>query len=228
MVEEPEELVDSRPKAERVAYWYFRLNGFLQCENFIVHDAHKGSQRTDADLLAVRFPFRAERLFDNPQDIMVDDNDGLALSSDRIDVIIAEVKANQQCTLNGPWTRSDRHNVDRVLAAIGCLPRDQIKQAAEDVYRGGLHVSELGVRVRLVAVGRKRNQELSVRFPHVRQLIWTEMLEFIWGRLRRYLKQKRDVDQWDEVGKWLYHLADQHSQEKSFIAKALGAMRVNR
>ena len=47
---------------EKVAYWYFRLNGFLQIENFIIHPERYGSGRTDADLLAVRFPFRAERL----------------------------------------------------------------------------------------------------------------------------------------------------------------------
>lgn len=58
---------------EKVAYWYFRLNGFLQIENFVVHPERRGGQRTDADLLAVRFPHRAERLFDDPNDIMQDD-----------------------------------------------------------------------------------------------------------------------------------------------------------
>jgi hypothetical protein len=54
---------------EKVAYWYFRLNGFFQIENFVVHPARRGGQRTDADLLTVRFPHRAERLFDDPNDI---------------------------------------------------------------------------------------------------------------------------------------------------------------
>jgi hypothetical protein len=36
---------------EKVAYWYFRLNGFFQIENFVVHPRGRGSQRTDADLL---------------------------------------------------------------------------------------------------------------------------------------------------------------------------------
>ena len=58
---------------EKVAYWYFRLNGFLQIENFVVHPERRGGQRTDADLLAVRFPHRAERLFNSPNDIMTDD-----------------------------------------------------------------------------------------------------------------------------------------------------------
>jgi hypothetical protein len=103
---------------EKLAYWYFRLNGFFQIENFVVHPEQRGGQRTDADLLAVRFPFRAERLFDDPNDIMVDDVQRLALSDDLIDVVIAEVKTNQPCTLNGPWTLQDRQNVHRVLAAI--------------------------------------------------------------------------------------------------------------
>ena len=64
---------------EKVAYWYLRLNGFLQIENFVVHPERRGGQRTDADLLAVRFPYRAERLFDNPHDIMRDDEARLSL-----------------------------------------------------------------------------------------------------------------------------------------------------
>jgi hypothetical protein len=136
---------------EKVAYWYFRLNGFFQIENFVVHPARRGGQRTDADLLAVRFPHRAERLFDVPNDIMADDERRLALSRDWTDVVIAEVKTNQPCTLNGPWTREDRQNVHRVLAAIGCLPPDHIEQAARDIYPAGVHVSKLGLRIRLVA-----------------------------------------------------------------------------
>ena len=108
---------------EKVAYWYFRLNGFLQIENFIVHPGRRGSQRTDADLLAVRFPHRAEFLFDHPEP-MRDDEDTLCLSPEAIDVVIAEVKTNQPCALNGPWTAEESQNVHRVLAAIGCVPRE--------------------------------------------------------------------------------------------------------
>lgn len=64
---------------EKVAHWYLRLNGFLQIENFYVHPSGRGGARTDADLLAVRFPFRAERLYDQPTDIMEDDHIGLSL-----------------------------------------------------------------------------------------------------------------------------------------------------
>ena len=132
-------LVPERLDPEKVAYWYFRLNGFFQIENFVVHPARRGSQRTDADLLAVRFPHRAERLFDDPNNIMADDEQSLALSREMIDVLLIEIKANQPCALNGPWTRQDDQNVHRVLAAIGCVPPQEIEQAAADIYRTGFH-----------------------------------------------------------------------------------------
>jgi hypothetical protein len=89
-----------RLDAEKVAYWYFRLNGFLQIENFIVHPERRGSQRTDADLLGVRFRHRAEFAFDH--DRPMEDDPRLGLSHRFDDVVIAEVKTNQPCTLNGP------------------------------------------------------------------------------------------------------------------------------
>ena len=52
---------------------------------------------------------------------MIDDERCLALSSDLIDVAIVEIKTNH-CTLNGPWTEPERQNVNRVLAAIECIP----------------------------------------------------------------------------------------------------------
>jgi hypothetical protein len=211
---------------EKVAYWYFRLNGFFQIENFVVHPERRGGQRTDADLLAVRFPFRAERLFDDPNDIMADDAQPLALSGDLIDVVIAEVKTNQPCTLNGPWTRQDRQNVHRVLAAIGYLPPDLIEAAAADIYRAGFHRSDTPLRIRLVAVGRDRSGDLAAVYPVVRQLIWAEMLAFIWDRFHRYRQQKTQVDQWDPEGRKIKRLADQSAGAQEFIGHALHIMGV--
>jgi hypothetical protein len=210
---------------EKVAYWYFRLNGFLQIENFVVHPERRGGQRTDADLLAVRFPFRAERLFDNPDDIMADDVQRLALSGNLIDIVVAEVKTNQPCTLNGPWTREDEQNVNRVLAAIGCLPPDRIEAAAADIYRTGFHRSE-ALRIRLVAVGRDRSPDIATAYPEVTQLVWAEMLAFIWERFRRYRQQKTQVDQWDVEGKKLKRFADRSYEAADFIAHALRLMGV--
>lgn len=47
---------------EKLAYWYFRLNGCLTIENFVVHPDWRRGQQTEIDLIAVRFPHRAELL----------------------------------------------------------------------------------------------------------------------------------------------------------------------
>lgn len=176
--------------------------------------------------MAVRFPFRAERLFDNPDDIMADDEQGLALSSELIDIVIAEVKTNQPCTLNGPWTQQVRQNVHRVLAAIGCLPHNQFDAAAADIYQAGFHRSDT-LRIRLVAIGRDRSYDLARDYPDVRQLLWPDMLAFIWQRFDRYRHQKTQVDQWDAEGRKIKRLADEHRRSSDdFIERALGLMGV--
>jgi hypothetical protein len=171
-----------------------------------VHPRQSGGQRTDADLIGVRFPHRAERRFDDPNDIMVDDEQRLALSHDRVDVIIAEVKSGP-CTLNGPWTDREKKNIHRVLAAIGCLSEDRTATAADDIYRAGIHLSDLGLRIRLVAVGRDRNDEIAAQRPDVSQVVWSEICDFIWHRFRKYRNQKKDVVQWDWTGQKLKQLA---------------------
>lgn len=211
---------------EKVAYWYFRLNGFLQIENFVIHPTHGGGQRTDADLLAVRFPYRAERLIDDANDIMQDDEAGLALSKDWIDVVIAEVKTNQPCTLNGPWTDADKRNIHRVLAAIGCLTVHSIELAAADLYRTGQHEGENRVRIRLIAIGRDRNAELEARYPSIVQLIWPEMLGFIWGRFDAYRRQKAQVNQWDKDGQLIKRIAHEATDADCFVTQASHAMGV--
>jgi len=222
----PERRAIQRLDPEKVAYWYFRLNGFLQIENFIIHPERRGSQRTDADLLAVRFPYRAERLFDDPKDVMADDVQQLAISPDLIDIVIAEVKTSQPCTLNGPWTQQERQNIHRVLAAIGCLPPDRIEAAAADIYRAGFHRSATA-RIRLVAVGRDRSKDIEAAYPHVVQLIWPKMLAFIWDRLHVYRQQKTQVDQWDAQGLIVKRLVDVSTQAEEFIAQALHLMGVH-
>jgi len=209
---------------EKVAYWYFRLNGFLQIENFYVHPSTGKNARTDADLLGVRFPHRVERLFD-PGDIMQDDERGLSLSPALIDVIIAEV-TRQPCKLNGPWTRPADENVHRVLAALGCFPRELIGGAAEKIYLHGHFedANSLRLRARLVCVGRERSRDIEERYPSVTQVSWRDLLSFTFNRLRHYRNQKWNTQHWDHTGKMLKVKARKTPQEDDFINWVLECM----
>ena len=212
---------------ERVAYWYFRLNGFLLMENFILHPRSKGSQRTDADLLGVRFPHRAEGHFDALHDIMQDDFDGLSLSRDLIDVVMAEIKRNQPCTLNDAWIRPSRENVDRAIASIGCLPKDRVAAAASEVYGSGAYCGDSGLRIRMVAVGRIINPRLRETHPKAIQIVWRDLWGFMWRRFRAYKKQKRDVSQWPQEIRSIQCVATKCGDQANFVGKMLRRMRVH-
>lgn len=197
--------------AEKVAYWYFRLNGFLQIENFVVHPARRGSARTDADLVGVRFKHRAEFAFD-ADEAMADDAH-LELRTDLNEVVIVEVKTNQPCTLNGPWKHQEQANVERVLAAIGCVSMRDIPNAASRIYSQG--AAEAGeFRIRLIAVGRDKCAVLALDFPRVTQLTWDEIIPFLWDRFHIYRNQKQQVDQWDSTGKSLRASASRSTRDE--------------
>ena len=99
---------------EKLAYWYFRLNGFMTMGNFILHnESRRGiSQRTDADLYGVRFPYREE--------LGMRDETRFSDVKTKPLFVIAEIKSGE-CKLNGPWTDPLKRNMQYVLAAMGAL-----------------------------------------------------------------------------------------------------------
>jgi hypothetical protein len=112
-----------------------------------------------------------------------------------------------------------------VLAAIGCLSPDRIEAASADIYLAGFHRSET-LRIRLVAMGRDRSEAIAADYPEVTQLLWAEMLAFIWERFHRYRQQKTQVDQWDPEGRKIKRLADRSNDAPNFIGQALHLMGV--
>jgi hypothetical protein len=100
-----------------------------------------------------------------------------------------------------------------------------IEAAAADIYRAGFHRSDT-LRIRLVAVWRDRSEDLAAAYPEVTQLLWAEMLAFIWYRFHRYRQQKTQVDQWDPEGRKIKRLADQSNDAEDFIGYTLRLMGV--
>lgn len=181
---------------ERLAYWYFRLNGFMTTENFIVHPDEGRDQRTDADLLAVRFVHRAENLVSPMQD-----DERVADCVSFANIIIAEIKTGR-CALNGPWTEPNKRNMERVLRAIGCVDEHGFEEMADRLYSSGVWQSD-AVSVRLFAVGEERSQLV---IPDRQQLIWSEIIQFSIERFREYKRQKSSVGQWPADGEKLQRL----------------------
>jgi len=179
---------------ERLAYWYFRLNGFLTIENFIVHPDIGSDQRTDADILAVRFAHRAENLSTPMQD------DPKVASCERFaNVIIAEVKTGT-CALNTSWTDPSKENMERALKAIGCVPGSAFDAAYTALYTKGFW-SDPAATLRIFVLGECKEETLTI--PLNQQLIWGEIVDSCIKRFKSYEPQKRSVGQWTEDGRQL-------------------------
>ena len=176
--------------------------------NFVVHPEEGAEQRTDVDVLGVRFPYRAE-LLNQP---MVDDT---PFTEEKIRpyVVIGEVKKDR-CKLNGPWTRRDDRNMHRVLTAVGAVhPREQ-DAAAEALYTSGIFQGE-SVLVSLCCVGAIESREVRRDFKFVPQILWPQMTGFIFQRFESYLYQKLSHPQWDQTGKLLWELfVSSHSADE--------------
>lgn len=184
-------------RSERLAYWYFRLNGFLTTENFVVHPEQGSDQRTDADLLCVRFLHRVE----NSPEIMVDDP-RVADCALLTNIIIAEVKTGR-CALNESWTNQERGNLPRILRAIGCVGTEEFSDVIRVLYQSGLWAGN-DLQVRLFGVGEDKSQLL---IPPEQQLTWDEIIDFIVKRFQEFVRQKASVGQWTEDGRKLRSLA---------------------
>jgi hypothetical protein len=191
-------------RTERVAYWFFRLNGCLQIENFILHpdanvDPANNQQRTDADIMGVRFHHRNELdMKDCP--LMSDDKQ-------RTVAFIAEIKKGGVCRLNGPWTNPQEGNLNRVLSSMGIFQPGEIHAAADKLYKEEIYSNDQVV-FRMVAIAATENEVYSKTKRNVIQIPWSSALAFIHGRFREFRIQKQNHGQWDSTGITLWELSE--------------------
>lgn len=196
---------------ESLTYWYFRLNGFFTIPNFVVHPDQGSNQRTEIDVLGIRFPHRAELLV-NP---MVDDELFTAVGNKTF-VAIAEVKKTL-IELNPTWRDPDKENIQRFLRAAGAFEVGRVDDIAAEIYRTGIFTADERFHVSLLGIGRWRNPEL----PTIPQITWDHIAEFISARFTRYRAQKQSHDQWDLAGRELWDIWQSARNHAQFLASIL-------
>lgn len=197
-------------EAEQLAYWYFRLNGFLNIPNFVIHPDAGSRQRTDVDVMGVRFPYRSELLTNSMRDDEV-----FVRCKDKAWLVLAEVKTSL-CKLNGPWTDPSLQNMQRALRAVGVLPLHEIELASLALYEHGFYSTQL-YYISLFCLGASENPALHERYPQVPQITWEHCKRFIYGRFFRYRRQKAAHNQWDNSGKGLWNCFANSSSVDEFI-----------
>lgn len=198
-------------KSDRLAYWYLRLNGFLTSQNYIIHDGvgGSGSQRTEIDILGVRFPYKAEKLENRGNEFETMDDEDIFKKKDKIYIIIAEAKKGR-CDLNSPLEREFSKNMQRALEIIGVFEEKAIEKVARKLYVDGFYVND-SYCLSLICFGKSTNYSLERKYPKLKQqklkqqITWCEVLEFIYNRFDKYRRFKSDHSQWDCDGKQLWN-----------------------
>jgi hypothetical protein len=204
--------------SDKLAYWYLRLNGFLTIQNFVVHPdgGSNSNQRTDVDLLGLRFPYRVE-LLRNP---MIDDKPFTEKKSTPY-IAITEVK-KAQCNLNSSWTDPDKQNMQRILRALGAFPQDDPQQhvfnnVAEALYKSGTFENEQ-YYISLVCIGESYNNRVQKDKPDIPQILWEQVKTFIYERFWQYKEEKVSHPQWDSDGQRLWNHADSCDTVDQFVS----------
>ena len=229
--------------AEDLAYWYFRLNGFLVQPNFYVHgDDRQAGTRTDIDLLGVRFRHRREHLNDP-----MDDDKWMTIW-DKDWAVFVEAKTGTG-DFNKSWFRRDRKIMETFLGLLGAIPPKEKLQAETNLYNHGYFKSKtLVVTMVLLNNGDKKEITADVdNWPKVGgveekdeedayferlcpvHLNHRHALGFIYNRLERYLDIKSDHSHWDAAGHFLWGKFLECHRDKTggadFQTKILASMR---
>lgn len=195
--------------SEELASWYFRLNGFLTMPNFILHPLTHGGQRTDFDVIAVRFPYRRE--FEK-------EHDETEFQKQRPYLIFAEVKTGE-AEFNRTWTELAKGNLSHVLRAIGMFPPDGVARIAEQLSKHGWFENEVGY-VSLLAIGERLATSTRERYREAPHRTWDQVLRFIFNRFEQFGRVKTDNEQWDAAGKALWNLYFRAKSFETFSAAA--------
>lgn len=195
---------------EFLTLWFLRLNGYFCVPNFIIHPDAPGPQRTDADILAVRFPHCSE-----VAGAPLPQNDSFVVP-DRIDFLIAEVKSGR-CQLNGPWADPTKGNVEYVLRWMGFVDEDsRLQRMARALYQEKWwRDSEGPYGVRIACFGRSVSDAEGMK--GVLQRTHLQSIHFMIDRFRRFDTRKADHKQWDPFIRKVFAMADQGASAQDIL-----------
>ena len=203
-------------RAEEIAEWYFRLNGFLLIPGFIVHpDRRRRRPKTEADLLGVRLKYSAEGFFKNSHggdrsrpgsfeamkdhDLLVKPGNDGTVSKHQIAMV--EVKASL-ASINGPWTDRAENNMSRALQRVGFGNRDEIDRASQEMYDKLRYVGPSFI-VQYYSVCSVKSPELSQQYSSLVQVTFDEIADFLHDRFKKFpqkIPEDSDLILWEGFG----------------------------
>lgn len=203
------------PTLDSAAEWFLRLNGFFTVQNFIVHPRmpEEGTvQRTDADVLGVRFPGRKEIVGGGP----LKDHPAFQSASQPL-FVIAEVKAGA-CRINGPWRHPGQKNIIvNVLRSFGRMSPARFEAVAQALYQSGVFESD-NLVASLLCFGAATSEALP---EGVVQFTWDRVFGFIYDRYRAFWSAKCQNRQWPPTGRFLWRACSECHERDAYVQRML-------
>lgn len=185
-----------KERTEELVEWYLRLNGYFIIPNYILHPLMPcGSQRTEIDLLGVRFPYQSELVCDDEGKKLPMENDGRLIDNRYVDCLIVSVKgAKSEAEVNRAI--KDPQNLKDVIKRFGFVKSENIIDDITNKLLKEKKVLWKKYQVRFLGIAGRIN-------PHseTKQIIFKEIVEFILTRFRTYNLHKVDTEQWSGFGK---------------------------
>ena len=211
-------------RAEEVAEWYFRLNGFFLIPGFIVHpDLIKRTPRTEADLLGIRLKHSKESSWRSSganqhfskigRVDMTDDpifnTASFSEQSKKHLAVMVEVKAGE-CAINGPWSPEHlngndtnvNNNMERALAKLGFGDASEVPLAAKSMY-DQLRYEGSEFVVQYFAVGKAISTNLQEMYPKLKQITFDQIGTFLRYRFHGFPEKiplDTNIKLWDGFG----------------------------
>lgn len=171
-------------RAEDVAQWYFRLNGFLLIPAFVVHpDREERYARTDADILGVRFPYSSERIGARTMD---DDPRLVAMANPpQATLVMAEAKSTGGSSINGPWTTRERGNMQRAIRRLGFATESMVEEIAETMYTS-LRWENSSYVLQYICIAEMPSSDYARRYEKLVQVTWNDIADFLFARFKAF------------------------------------------
>ncbi len=109
---------------EEIVKLFLRLNGYIT-SSLIIHSDKRGKNKTQIDLIAVRFPLHSQ------QDRIITSTEYLQIPTGRIDIIIGEVKAGNEKNQFNAALRGDRDAVEKLIKWIGIIDDENLDKVVD-------------------------------------------------------------------------------------------------
>lgn len=89
---------------------------------------------------------------------------------------------------------------------------------AADALRATSFYVSAAVVIRIVCIGRTRDETLNDRFPRLPQRTWNGVAGFTYDRLEEHRRRKSDHSQWDAAGQLLWRRVSEAASADAFCS----------